>query len=148
MENVREIIQIMTRRFGLLNKNCCSRGGVELSVVQNHILYEVDRRDHPSMQEVADILGIDITTFSRQIQTLVNLKLLKKTTNAEDRRVSQLSLTAEGKYAATVIDTDINDYLSEIFSHMNEFEKETVIRSIKLLNECMAKSKMCCTTVG
>jgi hypothetical protein len=27
---------------------------------------------------------------------------------------------------------------------MTEFEKETVVRSIKLLNECMAKSSVCC----
>jgi hypothetical protein len=29
---------------------------------------------------------------------------------------------------------------------MNDFEKETVIRSIKLLNEAMSKSSLCCST--
>ena len=115
-----------------------------ISLVQSHILYEIDKGKSPSMQQVADALGMDITTFSRQIQNLVKRGLVKKTPLPEDRRVYTLSLTAEGKSVAAAIDQEINRYLDEIFSHMSEFEKETVIRSIKLLNECMAKSSVCC----
>ncbi|KYD28809.1 MarR family winged helix-turn-helix transcriptional regulator [Geobacillus sp. B4113_201601] len=143
MENIRELFQVMTRRFGLLNKNCCSIDDVDISLVQSHILYEIDKREHPSMQQVAEALGMDITTFSRQIQNLVKKGLVKKTPLPEDRRVYTLSLTTEGKFIATTIDREINRYLEEVFSHMTEFEKETVIRSIKLLNECMAKSSVC-----
>ena len=50
MENARELFQIMTRRFGLLNKTCCSVGGNDVSLVQSHILYEIDRQHNPSMQ--------------------------------------------------------------------------------------------------
>ena len=144
MENIRELFQVMTRRFGLLNKNCCSIDGVDISLVQSHILYEIDKRESPSMQQVAEVLGMDITTFSRQIQNLVKKGLVKKTPLPEDRRVYTLSLTTEGKFIATTIDREINRYLDEVFSHMTDFEKETVIRSIKLLNECMAKSSICC----
>jgi DNA-binding MarR family transcriptional regulator len=144
MENVHELFQVMTKRFGLLNKNCCSVGGIEISLVQSHILYEIDRLKEPSMQQVADSLAMDITTFSRQIQTLVKMNLVKKTPYPEDRRIYILSLTTEGKYVAKRIDTEMNQYLNEVFSHMSEFEKETVLRSIKLLNDCMAKSSVCC----
>ena len=144
MENVRELFQIMTKRFGLLNRNCCSVGGFEISLVQSHILYEIDRLKEPSMQQVADSLAMDITTFSRQIQTLVKMNLVKKTPYPEDRRIYILSLTPEGKYVATKIDVEMNEYLKEVFSHMSEFEKETVLRSIKLLNDCMGKSSVCC----
>ncbi|RAK17188.1 DNA-binding MarR family transcriptional regulator [Anoxybacillus vitaminiphilus] len=144
MENVRELFQVMTKRFGLLNKNCCSVGGIEISLVQSHILYEIDRLKEPSMQQVADALAMDITTFSRQIQTLVKMNLVKKTPYPKDRRIYILSLTTEGKYVAARIDTEMNQYLNEVFSHMSEFEKETVLRSIKLLNDCMAKSSVCC----
>jgi DNA-binding MarR family transcriptional regulator len=147
MENIRELFQAMTRRFGLLNKNCCSIDDVDISLVQSHILYEIDKRQYPSMQQVAEVLGMDITTFSRQIQNLVKKGLVKKTPLPEDRRVYTLSLTAEGKFIATTIDREINRYLDEVFSHMTEFEKETVIRSIKLLNECMAKSSVCCKPI-
>jgi DNA-binding MarR family transcriptional regulator len=138
----------MTRRFGLLDRNCCSTGGAELSMMQSHILYEIDRRHNPSMQQIAETLAIDITTFSRQIQNLANMDLVKKTPSPEDRRVTVLTLTAQGRYVAEVIDRQMNEYLNDIFSGMTEFERDTVIRSIKLLNESMAKSKMCCAPLG
>jgi DNA-binding MarR family transcriptional regulator len=144
MENIRELFQVMTRRFGLLNKNCCQVGGEEISLVQSHILYEILQKDRPSMQQVADTLAMDITTFSRQIQTLVKFELVKKTPLPEDKRVSQLTLTTQGKYVAAKIDADMNQYLNEVFSNMSEFEREMVIKSIKLLNEAMSKSTVCC----
>lgn len=148
MENLRPIFQVMVRRFGFLNKNCCTVGGAEISLVQSHILYEIDHQKDPSMQAIAETLGIDITTFSRQIQNLIKMGLVKKTPSHEDRRVYILSLTTEGKFVATTIDAFMNQYLNEVFSHMNEFERETVIRSIKLLNQCMAKSSVCCQTLS
>ncbi len=147
MENKREIFQILSRRFGLLNKNCCTVGGFDISTVHSHILYEIDKQNEPTMQQVADTLGIDVTTFSRQIQTLIKLKLVTKSPSVEDKRYYILSLTTEGKFLATSIETTMNSYLNEIFSHMNEFEQETVLRSIKVLNNAMAKSSICCTPI-
>jgi DNA-binding MarR family transcriptional regulator len=144
MENTRELFQILTRRFGFLNKNCCTVGNLEISVVHSHILYEIDKSHHPSMQEIAQNLGIDITTFSRQIQSLIKQGLVKKSPDPSDRRISILSLTTEGKFVATAIDTQMKQYLDEVFSHLNEFEKETVLRSIQLLASAMEKTKYCC----
>ncbi|MEI4768185.1 MarR family winged helix-turn-helix transcriptional regulator [Psychrobacillus sp. FJAT-51614] len=147
MENKRELFQVLTRRFGLLNKNCCSIGTVEISTIQSHILYEIDKQHEPSMQQIADTLAMDITTFSRQIQTLAKMELVKKTPSTQDKRVYILSLTVQGKFVATSIDESMNNYLNEVFSHMNEFERETVIRSLELLNKAMSKSNVCCSTM-
>ncbi|MEK4229202.1 MarR family winged helix-turn-helix transcriptional regulator [Solibacillus sp. FSL H8-0538] len=145
MESKRELFQVLTQSFGYLNKKCCSVGSVDISPVQSHILYEIDKQTEPSMQQVAEILGMDITTFSRQIQTLIKMNLVKKTPSSTDKRVSILFLTVEGKFVATIIDQTINEYLNNVFSHMNEFEQETVIRSLILLNKAMTKSSICCT---
>lgn len=147
MENKREVFHILTRRFGLLDRNCCSAGGIDISLVQSHILYEIDNQHSPSMQQIAETLAMDITTFSRQIQTLVRMGLVKKTPWPEDKRVSILSLTVEGKFVATTIDQSMNAYLEEVFSHMNDFERETVLRSLEILNDAMSKSSVCCTPV-
>ncbi|MEK4486331.1 MarR family winged helix-turn-helix transcriptional regulator [Psychrobacillus sp. FSL H8-0484] len=147
MENKRELFQVLTRRFGLLNKNCCSIGAIDISAIQSHIIYEIEKQHTPSMQQIADTLAMDITTFSRQIQTLVKMELVKKTPAAEDKRVSILSLTVQGKFVATTIDESMNTYLDDVFSQMNEFERETVIRSLELLNKAMSKSTVCCSTM-
>ena len=80
-QGIRELFQIFTRRFGFLNKHCCQAGGHDISLVQSHILFEIDRQQHPSMQQVAETLGTDITTFSRQVQSLIKMKLVKKAPN-------------------------------------------------------------------
>lgn len=145
-ENLRGLFQLLTRRFGLLNKNCCSSDGIDISLVQSHILYEINRQHNPSIQQVAETLGTDITTFSRQVQSLIKMELVKKLPSAEDRRIYILSLTEKGKEMNHKIDQQMNDYLNEIFATMNDFEKESVIRSLKLLNEKMLQSSVCCTT--
>lgn len=144
-ENLRGLFQLLTRRFGLLNKNCCTAGDKEISLVQSHILYEISQQHQPSSQQIADTLGTDITTFSRQIQSLVKLDLVKKAPAAEDRRISILSLTDEGREVNKMIDQQMNDYIDEIFLQMNEFEKDIVVRSLNLLNERMCKTSVCCT---
>ena len=148
MHNKRELFQIMTRRFGLLNKNCCTIDGHDLSAAQSHILYEIDRQAKPSMQQIAETLGTDITTFSRQVQTLIKMELVQKEPDPTDRRVSLLSLTTAGKSIANTIDEQMNSYLDEVFSYLTEFEQETILRSVHLLNEAMAKSSRCCSPVG
>lgn len=144
MENIRELFQILTRRFGLLNKSCCNYNGLDISPVQSHILYEIKRQHLPSMQRIADTIGMDITTFSRQIQTLVSKELVKKSPDSNDRRVYLLSLTLDGEEVERQIDQQMNEYIADIFSHLSEYEKETVIRSIQLLNKAMLQSKSCC----
>ncbi|MMZ66993.1 MarR family protein [compost metagenome] len=110
-------------------------------------MYEVDRQHNPSMQQIAETLGTDITTFSRQIQSLIKMGLVKKTLDPSDRRISTLSLTVQGKFVATTIDQQMNTYLEEVFSYLSEFEKEMVIRSVQLMNEAMAKSDRCCRPI-
>jgi len=144
MENKRELFQSMVKRFGLLNKNCCTVDDVEISLVQSHILYEIDRREWPSMQQVADALATDLSTFSRQVQSLMKIGLVTKVPSSADKRISVLSLTEEGQKVALAIQRDMEAHLEEIFSHMTEFEQDMVLQSIKLLNEAMAKSSVCC----
>lgn len=144
VENMREMFQIFTRRFGFLNKNCCVIEDLELSTIHSHILYEVERRCCPSMQETAEALGTDITTFSRQVQSLIKMDLLQKMPHPDDRRVQNLSLTARGKKVAKIIDEQMKQNLEEIFSNVSDEEKEMILHSIQLLNKAMAKSNQCC----
>lgn len=145
-QNLRELFQVFSRRFGFLNKDCCQACGHNISLVQSHILYEVEHQSQPSMQQVAERLGTDITTFSRQVQSLIKINLISKTPDPEDRRISILSLTEEGKEVAENINQQMNQYLNDVFSNMSEEEKEMVIRSIQLLNTSMQKTSKCCTT--
>ncbi|SFD74741.1 DNA-binding transcriptional regulator, MarR family [Paenibacillus catalpae] len=145
MENVRNMFQILSRNFGLLNEQCCDACcGQEVSLVQSHILYEVNRQHNPSMQDIAGALGMDITTFSRQVKTLSDKGLLKKTPLPSDNRIHILSLTPEGLRIENAINLTVNTQLNGVLSTMSEFERETVLRSIQLFNDAVQKSPACC----
>ncbi len=143
MEDVRENLQVFVRRFGLLNASCCeSCCGEVISLVQSHILFEIRRLGNPSMQKVAEELGMDLTTFSRQAKGLQDKKLIRRSISPADRRVNLLSLTEEGCRIMQQIDRYLEDRIKRIFSFMTPFEQEAVSRSLWLLKEALIKAGM------
>lgn len=140
MESVREQLQLFTRRFGLLNASCCDECcGERVSMAQSHILFEVRRAGSPSMQQVAEELGMDVTTFSRQVKSLEEKGLLCRRVSPGDRRVSLLGLTDAGRRVLEKIDGYMAARLERIFGRMSRFERETVVRSLGLLNETLIR---------
>ncbi|MBI1920613.1 MAG: MarR family transcriptional regulator [Geobacter sp.] len=144
MESARERLQIFVRRFGLLNASCCEECcGEQVSMVQSHILFEVRRKGNPSMQQVAEELGMDVTTFSRQAKTLETKRLIIRSSSPDDRRVNLLSLTDRGLQVLAQIDHYMEAKMEQIFSSMTPFERDTVIRALGLLNEAVARTGGC-----
>lgn len=144
MNETRELFQVLTRRFGLLNKNCCSALEEDVSLVQSHILYEIQKQPDSSMQDVSERLAMDITTFSRQIQTLIKRELVMKNASPSDKRTYLLTLTDKGEQVAEEIDRQMGESFDMIFSSMTTFEKNAVQEAIRRLNEAMLTSDRCC----
>ncbi len=145
MDSVRGKLQTFVRRFGLLSASCCEECcGERVSMVQSHILFEIRRMGSPSMQQVAEELGMDVTTFSRQAKTLCSRGIISRRVSPDDRRVSLLGLTEEGLRVLTRIDEYMDTRIERIFSCMTPFERDTVIRSLGLWNEAVART-FCCS---
>lgn len=137
-ENLRTLFQLVVRRYGLLNEQCCDQCcEQDISVQQSHILFEVTRQHNPSMRDVASALGVDITTFSRQVKSLINKEYLVKKPHPEDQRVQILQLTEKGIKLERDIDQYMNHNLEEILGQLNDQERQTVTYSIDLLNKAM-----------
>ena len=140
MESIREQLQIFARRFGLLNESCCDECcGEQVSMTQSHILFEVRRSGSPSMQQVAEELGVDVTTFSRQAKALEAKGYISRRVSPEDRRVTLLELAEAGGQVLEKIDRYMAARLERVFGGMTPFERETVVRSLGLLNEAVAR---------
>lgn len=141
MEPVREQLQLFTRRFGLLSASCCDECcGEQVSMVQSHILFEVRRMRGPSMQQVAEELGMDVTTFSRQAKALETKGLITRRVSVDDRRVALLGLTGAGSRVLEKIDAYMVVRLERVFGRMSSFEREIVVRSLGLLNESLVET--------
>lgn len=137
LEDVRSLLQNLSRKYDSLQKSSFRMGEADLTLAHSHILYEINKHDQLSMQQTADLLGVDITTFSRQIQTLIKAGLVKKTPNPNDKRIYLLSLTEKGVQTASHIDTIINSRLTESFSQLSDFERDTILHSLKILTKVM-----------
>lgn len=144
MQNLREELQLFVRRFGLLDSSCCEECcGEQVSIAQGHILFEVRRRGNPSMQLVAEELGMDVTTFSRQVKALEAKGLVCKNVSRDDRRVNLLGLTESGTHVLGNIDQYMTKKIEQIFSAMTPFEREIIVRSLGLLNEALTRTGCC-----
>lgn len=144
MESVREELQIFVRRFGLLNAACCDECcGEQVSMAQGHVLFEIRRAGSPSMQQVSEALGMDITTFSRQAKSIETKGLIARRASPDDRRVTLLGLTRAGMEVLERIDHYMADRIELMFSSMTLFERDTVVRSLGLLNNALTQTGCC-----
>ncbi|WP_127496519.1 MarR family winged helix-turn-helix transcriptional regulator [Paenibacillus glycanilyticus] len=140
--DVREILQGVVRRFGLQQKGGAQ--GFGISVIQSHILYELHKRPNLSLNELADVLCVEASTLSRQVQQLVELDLLSREPDQKDRRYVTLTLTAKGHEQQKAVAEAMEDYILSIFQYVPADKKRQVLESLQLLNEAMGQSSHCC----
>jgi DNA-binding MarR family transcriptional regulator len=141
--NVREVLQLLVRRFGLLQKDgaqCCG-----VSVVQSHIIYELFKRPNISLNELSDILSIDTSTLSRQVQQLVESGLINRLPDPKDRRYVVLSLNELGEKQYHEIAKTMEEYVLGIFQNVPLEKREQVLESLQILSDAMSQSPNCCT---
>jgi len=134
MEEIIPIFYSLSKNLQKIHKLSCD----DVSVVQSSILYELSLLDQPSMQTLAEVVGMDITTFSRQINTLEKKGLIERNPSKNDRRIYRLSLSIKGKEIVLTINKSISESMAAILNTMNEFERETVIRSMRVLSNRLA----------
>lgn len=140
--NVREVFQVLVRRFGVLQKDgaqCCG-----ITVVQSHILYELQKRPNISLNELADMLSIDTSTLSRQVHHLVETEMINRLPDPKDRRYVVLSLTQKGEEQHKEIASYMETYIANVFDQIPDDKHEQVLESLQLINEAMGKSSDCC----
>ncbi|MBI5443977.1 MAG: winged helix-turn-helix transcriptional regulator [Deltaproteobacteria bacterium] len=145
MHGFQNELQLFVRRFGLLNAACCDQCcGESVSLVQSHVLAVIRSLDCPSIQEVAGELGVDVTTFSRQVKRLEAKGLVCRRVSPEDRRVNRLLLTDEGARVLGQIDRFMATRIEAILGSMTPFEREVTVRSLEALNRAMGAAGSCC----
>ncbi|WP_309121210.1 MarR family transcriptional regulator [Paenibacillus sp.] len=140
--DARELLQRTFRRFGLLQKDGASCCGV--SVVQSHILYELAKRPNISLNDLSEMLALDTSTLSRQVQQLVEGGFLSRLPDPKDRRYVLLSLTETGEEQCARIAGTMETYIQDVFSYIPDDKKGQVLESLQLLSDAMGQSPHCC----
>ena len=85
------------------------------------------------MVELADVVGRDYTTVSRQVARLDELGLVARRAGARDKRVREAEVTKAGSEVVAVIDETREKQVSELMADWTAAERRDLARMMKRL---------------
>jgi DNA-binding MarR family transcriptional regulator len=96
-----------------------------------------------SLNDLADILGLDKSTMSRTINNLVNDGLVFRDLDTEDRRFVRIGLTGSGQKIFEGIEETMRLYFDKVYGSFPENKREQVIESLDLLLHALCEYECC-----
>ena len=139
--HLRELIRILVRNLGILEKNdasCCS-----VTVGQCHAIVEIGRVGSISLTDLSDLVGVDKSTMSRTINNLVEDSLVIRDIDEDNRRYVDIQLTDSGRMIYNNIEKTMNTYYQGIFDAIPEDKRDQVLESLQILKDAV-KNHQCC----
>ncbi len=140
-ETLRELIRILVRDLGVLEKSDASCCGVSLA--QCHAIVEIGRKEKISLVDLASLLGLDKSTMSRTINNLVESDLVLRELDMENRRYVIIQLTEKGSSVFRNIEESMDEYYKSIFNSIPENKRSQVMESLQLLTNAVEINKCC-----
>ncbi len=99
--SVDEALTVIVRQAGTvrLQQRLLADAGVELDRSSHPILRRVEEAGRLRVTELADALGLDVSTISRQVRVLEERRMLRRATDEADRRARALEIPDAGALA-------------------------------------------------
>ena len=88
--------------------------------------------------DLADAFGMDKGGVSRQVQTLVDLGLVERQPNPEDRRAILLDATEEGRERLRTVARNRSDRFDQRLAHWSDTELSTFARQLASYNRALS----------
>jgi DNA-binding MarR family transcriptional regulator len=111
--------------------------GISLDRALFPLLVGIERRGPIGVVDLADRVGRDYTTVSRQVAKLESLGLVKRQTAAADRRVREAIVTSKGKTMTDAVDSARERIGRAIFATWHERDVEALIRLMRKFADTM-----------
>lgn len=135
---LRELIRILVRDLGILEKSDASCCGVSLT--QCHAIVEIGRKEKISLVDLSGLLGLDKSTMSRTINNLVESDYVIRESDMENRRYIIIQLTERGRSVFQNIEESMEEYYKGIFNAIPENKRNQVLESLQLLKDAVELS--------
>ena len=107
------------------------KAGINLDRALFPLLVTVERKGPIGVVELADRIGRDYSTVSRQVAKLESAGLVARVESATDRRLREAVITPQGKAMTDAVDIARDEMGRAIFSSWDEAEFEDLVRLIK-----------------
>jgi DNA-binding MarR family transcriptional regulator len=133
----RKKLREIERAVGLGDKNeavCC---GVTLA--QCHALLEIGSSGELSIKKLSSLLGLDKSTLSRTVDSLVDQGMAERAPGAEDRRFISIRLTPKGKTVFNRINTTWNRICADMFKNIPVKKHAQIIEAAGLIAETLTQ---------
>lgn len=92
-----------------------------------------------SMTDLANLLGIDNSTLTRNLNKLEKKSYIKRTKDCYDRRIYKISLSKKGSIKKNLIENKLNEVSIKILSVLNYKDKHDVFQSLEKLSWVLTK---------
>jgi DNA-binding MarR family transcriptional regulator len=143
-QDVRHIRSALIDLVGVVNRPqtdaaLIKEAGISLDRALFPLLVGVERRGPIGVVELADRVGRDYTTVSRQVSKLEMLGLVKRRASDVDARVREAVITDQGKRMTRAIDTAREKLAAPILAKWTYKDREDLIRLMRrLVDDLMA----------
>lgn len=111
--------------------------GISLDRALFPLLVGIERRGPIGVVELADGVGRDHTTVSRQVAKLESLGLVERRAGATDRRVREAVATPKGKAMTDAVDAARERIARRIFADWDAGEFEDLVRLMRKFADAM-----------
>lgn len=135
----RDLIRRLQRSIGWQAKSdadCCG-----ITIAQCHALLEIGNKQELSLTDLAEVLGLDPSTLSRTIETMVAGGLVNRNVNPDDRRYVALSLSAKGRATFDRINQTYDHYYQTVFARIPADKHDQLMESFNLLTQAVVETE-------
>ncbi|MDP9487719.1 MAG: MarR family transcriptional regulator [Actinomycetota bacterium] len=138
--DLQERMIALIRAFGL-HKPDQTPCGRPVSVAEAHALIELSRAETLVQKELASRLRLEKSTVSRLVGMLEDRGWVERSRSPQDGRALELRLTEAGKRTAENIAEARRAKFAQILEAIPEEERESVLESMRILEEAMSESE-------
>ncbi|MBD9561122.1 MarR family winged helix-turn-helix transcriptional regulator [Ensifer sp. ENS03] len=115
--------------------------GITLDRALFRLLIAIERFGPIGVVELAERIGLDYTTVSRQVGKLDSLGLVARKGSVADRRIREADITKEGKHMTDKLDAARERMCRAIFATWEEKDVEDLVRLMSRFAEAFRHDK-------
>jgi len=115
------------------NGESCSN----VSLAQCHAILELGELGQTTIGKLATSMGLDKSTLSRTIDSLVHKGIVRRSPDPSDRRFTLVHLTKTGASTCEQINSTNDAYFERVFKTIPNEEHAKIIQSFELLVEAI-----------
>jgi DNA-binding MarR family transcriptional regulator len=133
------IVSVMNRPRN--DERLINAAGLRLDQALFRLLVVIERLGPLGVVELADRLGRDYTTVSRQVARLESMELVIRRDNARDRRVREAVIAPKGKAMTERLDAARERMGREIFATWSKEEVADLVRLMRKFADALERQE-------